>query len=54
MTKTIQGEPMDDLIIGFRECEDKKNVELTCSDRTQEWLTKYPRAPKRELSDTIF
>lgn len=54
MTKTIQGEPMDDLILGFRECEDKKNVELTCSDRTQEWLTKYPRAPKRELSDTIF
>lgn len=54
MTKTTQGEPMDDLILGFRECMDKKNVELTCSDKTEEWLTKYPRAPKRELPETIF
>lgn len=48
ITKTIDGEPVDSLKFGFRQSVDPKSVELTCTDNTTLWTTKYPRAPKQE------
>lgn len=48
ITKTIDGEPLDSLKFGFRQSIDPKSVELTCTDNTGLWTTKYPRAPKQE------
>lgn len=54
ITKTIDGVPVDSLKFGFRQSVDPKSVELTCTDNTGLWTTKYPRAPKQEAPKLDF
>lgn len=55
LTKDIDGnsDKTDDLIL-FLDWVDKGSISLTCKDRTDDWQSRYPRAPYKEAPQLDF